>query len=187
MKPQRWKKLSSRDVLRERWIRLRSDRCEVAPGKIIESYYVMEEPEWVHVVALDPTRRVLLVRQYRHAVESFSWELPGGAADEGEELLATAQRELLEETGATGDNWKHLGGYVTNPGRHNNRVHGFVALNARVVQPPHLDDNEVIESAFFSIPEVLALIRSCEFSSAMHVALFYRALEELGWLTIEPK
>lgn len=187
MKPLPWKTLSSRDVLRDRWIRLRADRCEVAPGQIIESYYVMEEPEWVHVVALDPELRVLLVRQYRHAISSFSWELPGGGADDGEDLLTTAQRELIEETGATGDGWQHLGGYVTNPGRHNNRVQGFLARNIRLVQPPKLDENEVLESAFFSIPEVLELIRTCEFSSAMHVALFYRAMQEIGVMRFELK
>ena len=181
-----WKKLSSRDVLRDRWIRLRADRCEVAPGKIIESYYVLEEYDWVHVVALDATHRVLLVRQYRHAIGAFSWELPGGAVDEGEDQQHAAQRELLEETGAIGDNWRYVGGYVTNPGRHDNRVQGFVAENVRVVQLQSLDENEFIECGFFSLQEVFGLIQSGEFSNALHVALFYRALDVLGWLRVAP-
>ena len=169
-------------MLRDRWVRLRADRCEIAPGKIIESYYVMEEPEWVHVIALDPARRVLLVRQYRHAIEAFSWELPGGAVDAGEELLASAQRELLEETGGVGDHWQHVGGYFSNPGRQNNRVHGFITENVRVAHSQALDDTEVIECGFFSIDEVFALIRTGEFSNAMHLGLFYRALDLLGLL-----
>jgi 8-oxo-dGTP pyrophosphatase MutT (NUDIX family) len=187
VKLQPWKTLSSRDILRDRWIRLRADRCEVAPGRIIESYYVMEEPEWVHVIALDPGQRVLLVRQYRHAIGAFSWELPGGNADVGETLLATAQRELLEETGAVGEAWQHVGGYVTNPGRHNNRVQGFLAQNVRVIQPTQFDENELIEVGTFTIAEVLALIRTQEFSNVMHVALFYRALDVLGLMHIGPK
>jgi 8-oxo-dGTP pyrophosphatase MutT (NUDIX family) len=185
VKPQPWKTLSSRDVLRDRWIRLRADRCETAPGKVIDAYYVLEEWEWVHVVPFDPEQRVLLVRQYRHAIADFSWELPGGAADDGEDLLQTAQRELREETGAVGDRWRHLGGYATNPGRHNNRVQGFVAENVRVTQSQKLDDNEVIECAFYSIDEILRMIETCEFSNAMHVALFYRALHVLGWLRMK--
>jgi 8-oxo-dGTP pyrophosphatase MutT (NUDIX family) len=179
-----WKILASRDVLRGQWIRLRADRCEIAPGKIIEDYYVLEEWEWVHVVALDANQRVLLVRQYRHAISEFSWELPGGAAEEDEDLLQTAQRELLEETGAVGNNWQHLGGYATNPGRHDNRVQGYVAENVRVAQAQTLDDNEAIECAFYPIEDVLRLIESGEFSNAMHVALFYRALHVLGLLRI---
>ncbi len=186
MSLQPWKKLSSQDILRNRWIRLRADRCEVAPGRIIDAYYVLEEPAWVHVVAFAPDHRVLLVRQYRHAIAAFAWELPGGTNDPGEELLATARRELAEETGATGEDWRHLGGYVTNPGRHDNYVHGFLARHVRVVAAPTPDGTEAFESAFFTVDEVFGLIRSGEFSSAMHVALFYRALEALGWLRVAP-
>jgi 8-oxo-dGTP pyrophosphatase MutT (NUDIX family) len=182
MKPQPWKTLGSRDILRDRWVRLRADRCEISPGNVVDTYYVMEEPEWVHVVAFDAESRVLLVRQYRHAVKAFSWELPGGAADKDEELLATAQRELLEESGAVGERWQHAGGYFSNPGRQNNRVHGFIAENVRVAQPQTLDATEAIECAFFAIPDVLALIQRGDFSNAMHVGLFYRALELLGRL-----
>jgi len=73
------------------------------------------------------------------------------------------------------------------PGRNNNRVQGFLARNIPLVQPPKLDENEVLESAFFTIPEVLKLIRTCEFSSAMHVALFYRAMQEIGVMRFELK
>ena len=187
MKPRRWKKLSSRDVLRDRWVRLRADRCEIAPGKIIEPYYVMEEPEWVHVVAFDVKHRVLLVRQYRHPIQEFSWEFPGGAADENETLLATAKRELREETGAVGERWRHLGGYSSNPARQTNRVHGFVAENVRITSAAKLDDTEAIESRFFSVDEALALVRRGAFSNVMHLSLFYRALDVRGWLRIGAK
>lgn len=184
MKPQAWKTLSSSDIIRNRWVRLRADRCEIAPGRIIDSYYVLEEAAWVHAVAFDARAAVLLVRQYRHAIREFSWELPGGAADAGEDLEVTARRELLEEAGAVGERWRHLGGYATNPGRHDNRVHGFVVEDVRVAQPQSLDETEAIECRFFSIAEVLALIHSGAFSNVMHVALFYRALEETGRLRI---
>lgn len=184
MKPRRWKKLSSRDVLRDRWVRLRADRCEIAPGKIIEPYYVMEEPEWVHVVPFDATHRVLLVRQYRHPIQEFSWEFPGGGADAGEALLATAKRELREETGAVGKRWQHLGGYSSNPARQTNRVHGFIAENVRITSAAKLDDTEAIESRFFSVDEVLALVRSGAFTNVMHLSLFYRALDVRGWLSV---
>lgn len=186
VKPRRWKKISSRDVLRDRWVRLRADRCEIAPGKVIEPYYVMEEPEWVHVVPFDDRHRLLLVRQYRHPIGAFSWELPGGAADAGETLLATAQRELREETGAVGERWRHLGGYSSNPARQNNRVHGFVAENVRVTLSREFDETEAIESRFFSVEDVLALVRRGTFSNVMHLSLLYRALEVRGWLRVGP-
>ena len=47
MKPQRWKTLAHRDVVRDRWLRLRADRCELKPGVVLDPFYVMEEPDWV--------------------------------------------------------------------------------------------------------------------------------------------
>ena len=187
MTPLPWKKLSSRDVVRDRWVRLRADRCEIAPGKIIEPYYVMEEPEWVHAIAFDAAQRVLLVHQYRHGAEAMVWELPGGAGDPGEDPLRSVQRELREETGAVADNWRPIGAFFANPARQTNRIHGFVAEHARILHAQDLDDTETIECRFFTVAEVLALIASGAFAQSMHVALFYRALAALDRLhVVEP-
>lgn len=180
----RWTRLSTRDILRERWVRLRADRVELSPGHILDPYYVLEEHEWVHTVALNARREVLLVRQYRYAGNIFTWELPGGLADNpAEDLLAAAQRELREETGATAPRWTHIASPYPCPGRQNNRVHAFLAEDAAVTAAPHLDASEAIESAWHSIPDVLALIGRGEFQQANHIALFYLTLERLGLLS----
>ena len=186
MTPLRWKTLSSRDVLRDRWVRLRADRCEIAPGQILDPFYVLEEFEWVHAIACNRAGEVLLVHQYRHPCNAFTWELPGGWAEDGEDLLAAAQRELFEETGATAGRWRAVGSAFCNPGRQNNRVHGFLAEDTVVSRPPQPDASEAIECAFFPIPEVLRLIREGSFSQANHIALFYLALEQLGWIQPHP-
>lgn len=179
----RWKTLSTRDILRDRWMKLRADRVEIAPGRVLDPYYVVEEPEWVHAVALNAERHVLLVRQYRYAGDVFTWELPGGLADAGEDLLAAAQRELREETGATAPHWRHIASPFPSPGRQNNRVHAYLAEGAAVTGVPHLDPSEAIESAWHSLPAVLDLIRRGEFQQANHIALFYLTLDALGLVT----
>ena len=78
MKLQRWKTLSRRDVVRDRWLRLRADRCELKPGVVLDPFYVMEEPDWVHTVALNAAREILLVRQYRYPADVFTWEFRAG-------------------------------------------------------------------------------------------------------------
>lgn len=186
MKPQRWKQLSTRDVVRDRWVRLRADRCEIAPGRILDPFYVLEEFEWVHAVACNRAGEILLVHQYRYPCDAFTWELPGGWVDSGEELLAAAQRELFEETGATAAPWRPVGAAFCNPGRQNNRVHGFLAEDTVVTRPPQPDASEAIECAFLPVPEVLRLIREGSFSQANHIALFYLALEHLGWIAPRP-
>jgi 8-oxo-dGTP pyrophosphatase MutT (NUDIX family) len=183
VKPSRWKTLSSRDVLRDRWVRLRADRCEIAPGRILDPFYVLEEHEWVHAVALNRDGHVLLVHQYRHPVGAFTWELPGGMVEPGEDLLAAAQRELLEETGATAVRWRHVGSAFPNPARQTNRVHAYLAEDTAVTQPPQPDASEALESAFFAVPEIFELIRQGTFSQANHIALLYLALDHLGLIT----
>ncbi|WP_438479974.1 NUDIX hydrolase [Oleiharenicola lentus] len=180
MKP--WKKLSSRDVHRDRWVRLRADRVELPSGKAIEPYYVMEEPEWVHVCALSAQNEILLGRQYRYAGEAFGYELPGGTTDAGEDLVFAAQRELLEETGAVADDWRHVCGLLTNPARTNNRIHCFLAHNARIVQAPQLEETEDIVSEFVPFTRVLELIRTGEINQAMHIAMLHQTFLELGWM-----
>ena len=186
MKPRRWQQIGSRDVVRDRWVRLRADRCEIAPGKILDPFYVLEEHEWVHTVALDRDHQVLLVRQYRYPVDAFTWELPGGWVNPGEKLLAAAQRELREETGATAARWHHVASPYPNPARQTNRVHAFLAEGTTVTHPPALDASEAIECVFFPIPAVWGLIRDGSFSQASHIALFYLALDQRGLIAHVP-
>jgi len=184
---QSWKRLSSRDILRDRWVRLRADRCEIAPGKIIEPYYVLEETEWVHVFARDAQDRVLLIRQYRYAADSVGYELPGGTTDAGEDLLKAMQRELLEETGCTAENWRHFTAPFANPARQNNRIHCFLADHVRRVAVPELEETEAIEAEFIERARVLELIRTGAVNQATHAGLILAAFLELGWLKPAPQ
>jgi ADP-ribose pyrophosphatase len=176
----RWKKLSTRDIIRDRWARLRADRVEIAPGKILDPFYVLEEHEWVHAIALNRERHVLLVRQYRYPGDAFTWELPGGMVEPGEDLLVATQRELREETGATAPTWRHIASPFPNPARQTNRVHAYLAEGAAITVAPELDASEAIECAWHSIPATLDLIRRGEFSQANHIAFFYLTLDSLG-------
>lgn len=175
-----WKRLSSRDVLRDPWVRLRADRCEIAPGRVLDPYYVLEEHEWVHAVALNRAGEMLLVRQYRYPVEAYTWELPGGWVNPGEEPLAAAQRELAEETGAIAGQWQPLASPFANPARQTNRVHGFLATAAAIVRPPQPDASEALTCAFFPPAAVREMIRDGSFGQASHIGLYYLALERLG-------
>ncbi len=172
---QPWKKLSSRDIVRDRWVRLRADRVELAPGCIADPYYILEEPAWVHVLALDANQRLLLVRQYRYGAGAFLWELPGGNADAGEDPFVTARRELREETGAVAPTWRHLGRWFANPARQNNRFEAFLATDTRIVAAPAPDATEALKTRWFTLAETDALVASGEFGNVMHVGAYYRA------------
>ena len=71
-----WRTLSSETVHRDRWIHLRADRCVTAGGKEIAPYYVLNFPDWVHIVALTKDGDIVLVEQFRQGAGISVLELP---------------------------------------------------------------------------------------------------------------
>ena len=78
MKDLGWKTLSFEYIFKETWFTIRRDTCETTEGKIISPYYVYEFPTWVTAVALTQEGKIILVRQYRHALNVTNFETPGG-------------------------------------------------------------------------------------------------------------
>jgi 8-oxo-dGTP pyrophosphatase MutT (NUDIX family) len=104
-----WKTNASRIVYQNPWVRVREDeviRPDGAPG----IYGVIEIRPSVGVVAIDDQDRVALVGQWRYSLNRYSWEIPRGGSDPGEEdMLSVARRELAEEAGLRAADWKFLG------------------------------------------------------------------------------
>lgn len=108
-------------------VNLRTDRVRMPDGAVIRRD-VIEHPGAVAVVALDEDDQVLLIRQYRHAVGQLLWEVPAGIRDvHGEEPRATAERELLEETGYRARDWRLLADFFSSPGITSERLLVFLA------------------------------------------------------------
>src|SRR5438128_1509631 len=123
----KWKVLSSEYLFNDTWLKARKDRCIRHDGKIVDPYYVMEYPEWATAFALTHDNKILLVKQYRHALGEVSIELPGGCVDAKDATLEAAiRRELLEETGYTFDTAEYLGKTSANPSTNANTLHMFL-------------------------------------------------------------
>jgi 8-oxo-dGTP pyrophosphatase MutT (NUDIX family) len=178
----RWKTTASK-YLHDRWMSLRADRCETASGIVIAPYYVQEPADWVQIVAFDALDRILLTRQYRHGAGLISTEIPCGAIERGETPDQAAARELLEETGCTAQTLQPLPALSPNPARYSNRIHAFIAIDARQVQPQRLAETEEIEFVFRSVADVLALIDAGTFPQALHVASVFLALRRRGFIS----
>jgi ADP-ribose pyrophosphatase len=88
---------------------------------------IVEHPGAVAIVAVDNEGYVALVRQLREATRKHLLELPAGTAEAGEEPLETAKRELQEECGLTGGEWRELAAFWTTPGFCRERMHMFAA------------------------------------------------------------
>ena len=180
-----WKSIASRDIVRDKWIKLRADKCEASSGKIIDPYYVQDSADWVQVVAFDERDQILITRQYRHGAGIISTEIPCGIVEAGEDPAEAMRRELLEETGCVVASLKPLSVLSPNPARYSNRLFPFIALGARVEQLQNLDQSEDIEFEFLPITDVLSLIDSGSFLHALHIATILLALRSRGFLQID--
>ena len=114
--PHRYRVLDSETVYDGRVISLVRDTVAM-PGGGSSVREVVRHPGAVAIVALDDDDRVLLLRQYRHPVAQYLWELPAGLRDkDGETPLETAQRELVEEAGVSAERWALLASTYSTPG-----------------------------------------------------------------------
>ena len=84
-------------------------------------------PGAVAILPIFHDERILLVRQYRHPVETELWEIPAGKLEEGEDAMTCAKRELLEETGYEAASWEKLLSFYTSPGFCNEQITLFLA------------------------------------------------------------
>ncbi len=125
--PERWPVISSAEMARGSLLRMRTDTVRM-PGGDTAGREIVEHPGAVGVLGLDESGQVLMIRQYRHPVGGLLWEIPAGLRDKpGEPLLATAERELLEETGYRAADWRVLGDFLTSPGFSTERIRIFLA------------------------------------------------------------
>jgi ADP-ribose pyrophosphatase len=126
---------------------------------------IVEHPGAVAIVAIDSDGNLAFVRQPREATRGYLLEIPAGTREEGEEPLATAQRELREECGLTGGEWTRLGGFWTTPGFTREYMHVFLAdgVEHGAAEP---EADEEIELVFLSRDDV----RLAELEDAKSIA-----------------
>ena len=171
MKDMKWKKLSSEKLHNEPWFTVRKESVELPTGAVIPDYYVLEYPDWINVIPVTGDKKIVLVEQYRYALGRVSLEIPAGVCEkEDGSLLASAQRELLEETGYSGGNWSYLASFSANAGTHTNLSHTFVAENVELTAPQSLDEGEAIKVHLFDREEVLQMLIENRFVQSLLAA-----------------
>lgn len=170
----KWKSLCSEYIIKRPWLTARRDKIELPDGRIIPEFYVLEYPEWVNVIAITTDGRFVMERQYRYAADSTNYEIPCGVMEQGETPLEAAMRELKEETGYGGGQWRELMCISANPTSMTNMTHCFVATGVEKVSDQHLDATEELEVHLLSRDEVLALLRNNEMIQSLMIAPLLR-------------
>jgi 8-oxo-dGDP phosphatase len=136
---EKWPVVSSAELHHGRLVTVRTDKVRTPDNQLAEREVVLH-PGAVAVLALDDADRVLMIRQYRHPVGRLLWEIPAGLRDvDGEPLLTTAQRELMEEAGYRARDWRVLADYYSSPGFSTERLRIFLARDLELVPAAERD------------------------------------------------
>jgi ADP-ribose pyrophosphatase len=122
---------------------------------------IVEHPGSVAIVAVDAEDRVILVRQLREPARRQLLELPAGGLEAGEEPLASARRELREETGLHGGEWREAAAFWTSPGFCNEHMHLFVATGLNE-GGPESEADESIELVRWPVAEIAGRLGGIE-------------------------
>ena len=150
--------LMSKTPFRGRVVQLKVDRV-IEPGGVEATREVVCHPGSVVVVPHLPDGRVIMVRQYRHAVQERLWELVAGGIEPGETPRQSARRELLEETGYHARVLKPFLEFYPSPGILSEKMHLVEAWDLTLSQAqPEADEH--IETGFFTVTEIMKMTRA---------------------------
>jgi ADP-ribose pyrophosphatase len=147
------------------WFQIVAKNVEGSNGP----HYSLQTKDYVSVVAVTEDGRLVLVRQFRPAVDRMMLELPSGHVEPGETPEQAARKELWEETGYRADTFTLLGNLTPDSGRLGNRMWCFFARGARRDSQAAFDPEPGIEPVLFagSVPDLLS---ESEFDSALNFA-----------------
>jgi ADP-ribose pyrophosphatase len=179
MHEQPWTTVSSREVYRNPWTRVREDVVRLPDGHTT-IYGVVEFGECVGALPLSDDGRVLLVRQYRYVQGMATWEMPTGGVKAGETPEEAARRELLEEGGMHAARLTHLSSYNTSKSVVRETAHLYLAESLSPVQTSAPDDTEFLATAWKPFAEVLEMVLANQIMDSMTVIAVLAAARRLG-------
>jgi 8-oxo-dGTP pyrophosphatase MutT (NUDIX family) len=170
-----------RSLVRDRWIHLRAEAWQNGAGAALDPWYMLDLPDWVHVLALTRDDRAVLVRQWRPGLGAASLELPGGVMEPGDpDPVAAGRRELLEETGYDAAEFLALPPLSPDPARMNNRLRILLALGAERVAEQRPDPTEEIAVELHPVADLLEELGRGAVANASHVGGILLGLRAAG-------
>ncbi len=172
------KNLSSKSIHKNPYFQIREDRFENTKGKK-QIYYVMTANAGVIIIAFDRKKKlVYLVKNFRHPIKKYQWEVPAGMVDRNETPLMSAKRELLEETGLKAKKWKSLGSFFLLPGVTNRKAFVYVAERLEKIDNAIIDD-EISQIEAVSLNVFENMLKQGKLTGAPTMVGAYRFLDYL--------
>lgn len=179
-----WKKINSKLIYSNPWIKIHEDSVFRPDGK--EGIYAFLEKQAANfIIAQDENNFVYLIKEYRYPLQKNILQLPAGVID-NENIIEQAQKELREETGISAKKWEKLGGFYVAPGHETTYINVFLAteLNLADIKTDNQENNESIQEVIkISVPELQQMILDekieCGITLAALNLFFLRYKDEL--------
>jgi ADP-ribose pyrophosphatase len=171
--PDTWKRIESDEVANCRVFKVRRDLCRRDKDDAEASFFVVENPDWVNIIALTIDKNVVMIEQFRCGAEEIILEIPGGMVDADEDVALAAARELLEETGYAPREMINLGKSLPNPAIQNNTIHHFLALDCEKTEETNFDEHESVVAKLVALDKIPELIASGAITHSLVVTAFY--------------
>ena len=177
----RIRKMGSKTLYKGRVIQLTLDYYKTADGHSFHRETFRHPPSVVIMPILEGNK-ILLLRQFRHALGRYIYEIPAGTSEPGESLLTCAKRELAEETGYHARRWKKLYEFYPAPGVSTERMalyraKGLKPLTHRVAK----DEDEYITLLIVSAAQALKLVRTNSIIDAKSIIGILSGLDRIRW------
>lgn len=153
-----WTTINSTYIFNHKYLTVRKDHVVTRSGAVILDFFVIENPDWVNVIAITEDGYFVIEEQYRHGIGMVEYELCAGMIENGESPIEAAKRELKEETGYAGGKWELFMRSTPNPSSMNNFNYTFLATGVQKVCDQQLEESELINVCLFSKDEVKSLL-----------------------------
>lgn len=181
MNLEKWKTISSKYVVNDRWMKLRADTCVTLTGREIAPYYVIEYGDWASCLVISDDNEVTLLRHYRHGISDYVLEIVAGAIDDGEKPEQAIRRELEEEIGLKNATLYETGVCYSNPANQTNKVHNFLALGGTFDGQPKHENGADFQVTKMQLNDLKKLINNqSEVMQGLHLASIFLALNYLN-------
>jgi len=144
------------------------------PNKHVMDMEIVRHPGGSAVVAINSEGEICLLKQYRHVMKDWVWEIPAGKIDDNEDPAVTAIRELKEEAGVSAGDWESLGSFISSPGVFSEVVYLYQATNL-VYQGCEQEPGEIMERHWLGLDQAYAWVLDNTIRDGKSIAAITRA------------